>query len=107
MSVQIGDKTTDTSGETPVTNYVGNADITGDIYGGSALGTVNTNTDNKTEVKLYSGKIIGNVYGGGFGQLKDETNNIDEAKADVKGNVTVLVDGIAMKVEKNSSNDDK
>ena len=55
-------------------NYSGSATIYGDVYGGSALGNVNTihtsNTNgayNKTAVNLYRGTIDGNVYGGGLG----------------------------------------
>ena len=52
--------------------YSGSATIYGDVYGGSALGTVNTDhsgggTYNKTAVNLYGGTIDGNVYGGGLG----------------------------------------
>ena len=54
--------------------YSGSAVITGDVYGGSALGNVNTihtsntgNAYNKTAVNLYGGTIDGNVYGGGLG----------------------------------------
>ena len=52
--------------------YSGTAMIYGSVYGGSALGTVNTDhhnggTYNKTTVNLYGGTIDGNVYGGGLG----------------------------------------
>lgn len=48
----------------------------GDLYGGSALGSVNTNADNKTTVNVYNGTIeapnlsdgvYANVFGGGLG----------------------------------------
>ena len=58
--------------ETP--NYVGYAQITGDVYGGSAKGTVNSadnvnaTTDSYTKVNFYGGAITGNIYGGGEGQ---------------------------------------
>lgn len=53
-------------------NSTAGATIYGDVYGGSALGTVNTDhsgggTYNKTAVNLYGGTIDGNVYGGGLG----------------------------------------
>ena len=43
-------------------NGVGNSTVTGDIYGGSAFGTVNN-----VEVNLYKGSVR-NVFGGGKGQ---------------------------------------
>ena len=45
----------------------------GDLYGGSALGSVNTNGANQTTVNVYNGTIAGtgtlpgNVFGGGLG----------------------------------------
>ena len=41
--------------------------IYGDIYGGSAQGTVNTNSSNTTTVNILDGSITGDVYGGGLG----------------------------------------
>lgn len=61
--------------------------INGDVYGGSALGKVNTNTDNTTKVKLTGGIIHGDAYGGGLGARG--------IAADVNGNVTVTLDGTA------------
>ena len=83
--VNIG---TDESG-TPV----GYANITGDVYGGSAKGKVNshlvseveTATGGVTEVNLYGGTISGNLYGGGLG--------VAEHAADVYGLVKVKVIG--------------
>lgn len=72
------------------------ATIYGDIYGGSALGTVNTNHTenqnnayNKTAVNLYGGTIDGNVYGGGLGD--------DNTEAIVYGDVDVFQYGAALK----------
>ncbi|MBR4302774.1 MAG: chitobiase/beta-hexosaminidase C-terminal domain-containing protein [Bacteroidaceae bacterium] len=61
--------------------------VYGDVYGGSALGTVNTNTSNTTVVNLTGGIIHGDAYGGGLGD--------SETEADVNGNVTVTLDGTA------------
>ena len=61
--------------------------IYGDVYGGSALGTVNTNTTNKTLVNLTGGLVHGDAYGGGLGD--------SDTAADVNGNVTVTLDGTA------------
>ncbi|MBR1903317.1 MAG: chitobiase/beta-hexosaminidase C-terminal domain-containing protein [Bacteroidaceae bacterium] len=74
-------------------NYVGFANITGDVYGGSAKGKVNshlvssveTATEGKeTQVNLYGGTINGNLYGGGLGD--------GSHAADVYGPVTVNVE---------------
>ena len=72
------------------------ATIYGDVYGGSALGTVNTNHTenqnnayNKTAVNLYGGTIDGNVYGGGLGD--------DNTEAIVYGDVDVFQYGAALK----------
>ena len=72
------------------------ATIYGDVYGGSALGTVNTNYTenqnnayNKTAVNLYGGTIDGNVYGGGLGD--------DNTEAIVYGDVDVFQYGAALK----------
>ena len=44
-------------------------EVFGDIYGGSALGNVNTNGSNSTEVTVLNGVVNGNVYGGGLGNV--------------------------------------
>ena len=59
--------------------------IYGDVYGGSAQGDVNKSTSDLTKVWIKKGTIVGDVYGGGFGDA-DQT-------ALVKGNVQVIVDG--------------
>ena len=101
------------AGTAPAHNYVGYANITGDVYGGSAKGTVNLKTDNSsvntysytnpedeeetltaacyTQVNLYGGTISGNLYGGGLGE-DNESPAVDHA-ADVYGPVTVNVEG--------------
>ena len=67
--------------------------IYGTIYGGSALGSVNTNTDNLTKVWLRSGTVGERVYGGGLGQK----NGVDGATSDiaalVNGDIQVIDDG--------------
>lgn len=63
----------------------GTAVIYGDVYGGSALGDINDNTEDKTQVIVYSGTVNGSVYGGGLGDASNA--------AAVKGNVEVLVGG--------------
>ncbi len=71
--------------------------IYGDVYGGSALGTVNTNTSNTTAVNLKGGLVHGDAYGGGLG-------NSDTA-ADVNGNVTVTLNRTAFTLA--TTTDDK
>ena len=71
--------------------------INGDVYGGSALGKVNTNTDNTTKVNLTGGIIHGDAYGGGLGD--------SETAADVNGNVTVTLNGTAFTLA--TTTDDK
>ena len=90
VTVNIGEDT----GTSSAHNYVGYANITGDVYGGSAKGKVNSHlensvetatTDKETQVNLYGGTITGNLYGGGLG---DATY-----AADVYGPVIVNVEG--------------
>lgn len=64
--------------------------IYGDIYGGSALGSVNSNTADTTKLNLYKGKIYGNAYGGGLGD--------SVTAALVYGTVKVLLDGAAFNI---------
>ena len=78
-------------GGTVNVNINGNSTITGDVYGGSAKGKVNTTdgssltTDAVTNVTVSGGTINGDVYGGGLG---DNTY-----AADVYGPVTVTTSG--------------
>ncbi|MBR5480286.1 MAG: chitobiase/beta-hexosaminidase C-terminal domain-containing protein [Bacteroidaceae bacterium] len=80
-----------------VTVNIENGTIYGDVYGGSALGKVNTNTENTTTVNLKGGIIKGDAYGGGLGDSTTE--------ADVNGNVTVTLNGTAF--ELTTTTDDK
>ena len=45
----------------------GDVTVFGDVYGGSAMGTVNDATSDNTTVSLYKGTIYGGIYGGGYG----------------------------------------
>jgi len=73
----------------------------GDVYGGSALGKVNTATTSSdvywTTVNFFNGTIHGNVYGGGLGYAEvingylNPTPTNDPIPAVVKGNVQVNV----------------
>ncbi len=85
------------------TSVAGNVDITlgdsngnyptvyGDVYGGSALGSVNNSTSNHTYITMNDGLIHGDIYGGGLGD--------NATAANVKGNVSVTVNkGVAENV---------
>ena len=89
VTVNIGTKSDD---QTPV--YTGNATINGHVYGGGALGNVNTSkpandlvfdATKTTAVNLYKGTINGDAYGGGLGNAG--------TAAYVGGDVNVLLDG--------------
>ena len=53
------------------TASAGGPTITGDVYGGSALGSVNTNTGNHTKVTVNDVTSAGNIYGGGLGDSEN------------------------------------
>ena len=93
--VNMGAKT----GEAPSITYSGTGVVQGDVYGGSALGKVNTTTDKTTTVNVYGGTVNGSVFGGGLGQVAvaaDPGNNIEAKSAIVaenQGNTTINVEG--------------
>jgi len=62
----------------------------GDVYGGSALGNINTDNSNTTTVNILNGQIEGDVYGGGLGQ-KDGVNGTGDIEAKVWGIVHVNI----------------
>ena len=97
VTVNIGTKSND---ETPV--YTGTATINGNIYGGGALGNVNTSkpaselvfdATKKVDVNLYRGTINGDVFGGGLGQKTGENGAESDILSYVGGDVTVTLDG--------------
>ncbi len=47
--------------------------IYGDIYGGSALGSVNDQATDITTVEFLNGTLTGNIFGGGMGDAGDAT----------------------------------
>ena len=59
VTVNVGDANAASAAATPT--------IYGDIYGGSALGTVNDAVADLTTVNFNNGTIHGNIYGGGLG----------------------------------------
>lgn len=77
-----------------ITVIIGNAQSTtpviwGDVYGGSALGSVNDATTDITKVWLKKGTVMGSIYGGGLGN--------STYAASVNGSVQVVVDGGTIK----------
>ena len=98
----------------------GGATINGHVYGGGALGSVNTSkpesvlvfdTEKKDSINLYKGTITGNVYGGGLGQKNGENGATSDIESFVGGDVTVTLDGAKLVTtftgEKTESNDDR
>ena len=71
----------------------GTATVTRDVYGGSAKGAVNTNTDNTTKVNLWKGTVNGDVYGGGLGDKASMGEGHADIAAVVNGNVRVNLNG--------------
>ena len=69
------------------------ATIFGDVYGGSALGTVNDATSDHTYVTLNAGTIYGSLYGGGLGDLASLGVGHSNVAANVNGPVAVKVYG--------------
>ena len=80
--------------EVTIGNGVGGPTIYGDVYGGSALGTVNNttaavNSSKHTYVTLNKGTVHGDLYGGGLG----EKTNTTDIPAKVWSPVTVNIYG--------------
>lgn len=74
---------TRTNGDVTVT--IAGATVSHDVYGGSALGQVNSDANDATTVNILSGSVLGNVYGGGLGQAGQATYG------QVNGEVTVNI----------------
>ncbi|MCR4829250.1 MAG: hypothetical protein K5864_07305 [Bacteroidales bacterium] len=70
--------------------------VYGDVYGGSALGSVNgtsANTDYHTYVTMNKGTIYGSLYGGALGQRNGINGATSNIVANVYGPVKVKVYG--------------
>ena len=93
MTIQGGKvATVHGGGYGPATKVNGNIDlaisdgqVTGDVYGGSAKGTVNTNTSNHTNVTLSGGTVGGNLYGGGLGDSENAAHVLGKVKVQMTG----------------------
>ena len=81
VTVTIGDGTTPT--------------LYADVYGGSALGQVNNDSDDLTKIDFKNGYLHGNIFGGGKGQVADPEASpaIPGIAAIVNGDVEVAVSG--------------
>ena len=64
------------------TSATDSATVNGNVYGGSALGSVNTNNSNTTVVTMNKALVNGNLFGGAFGN-----------GAQVRGYITVNILG--------------
>ncbi len=90
--------------------------INGHVYGGGALGSVNTSkpesalvfdATKKVDVNLYKGTIHGNVYGGGLGrQAVTGPPAVAAVESFVGGDVTVKLDGAAFHLATTTLKDD-
>ncbi len=67
-------------GPATATSWTGLPLIYGNVYGGSAFGCVNTNSDNSTTVSFLNGTLHGNLYGGGLGRKEEGSLAAIEAK---------------------------
>ncbi len=60
--------------------------IGGDVYGGGALGKVNTSSNNNTTtITVNAGTIDSNVYGGGLGAKNGAAANVGTVTVDING----------------------
>lgn len=91
--INFGQTMWDESGETPVEIHDENLNLYGDLYGGSALGNVNTDDDNTTTIHIDNGTIHGNTYGGGLGDKASLGAGHTDVEAKVFGKVYVIVGG--------------
>jgi hypothetical protein len=78
-------------GPATATSWEGLPLIYGNVYGGSAFGNVNTNSDNTTTVSFLNGTLHGNLFGGGLGRKADEENGVTAIEAKVLGKVFVSI----------------
>ena len=81
----FGNETT-TSGNIGVT--LNGTTVYGDLYGGSAMGSVNGSTDHTTTLTISSNTLNGTIYGGGQGDVEGETGH-SNVTATSNGNVTI------------------
>ena len=61
-------------------------DVYGDLYGGSALGSVNASTSNTTTINISSNTLHGTIYGGGKGDLASLNGEGESSHSNVTAN---------------------
>ena len=76
-------------GPATATSWTGLPLIYGNVYGGSAFGSVNTNSNNSTNVSFLNGTLVGNLFGGGLG--RKEAGSVTAIEAKVFGKVFVSI----------------
>ena len=75
---------TSTTGNISVT--LEGTDVYGDLYGGSALGSVNASTSNTTTINISSNTLHGTIYGGGKGDLASLNGEGESSHSNVTAN---------------------
>lgn len=96
-TTRVGQDVTVTIGKAAATD---GPTIYGDVYGGSALGSVNGTTASDTyhtNVTMNAGTVNGSIYGGGLGQRNGVNGATSDIEANVYGPVTVTINGGALK----------
>ena len=83
VTVNVGQYDADATGD----KISGSTEVTRDVYGGSALGSVNDAVTDLTTVNILSGNLSGNIFGGGLG----EAGAANVAKGQVNGTVIVNI----------------
>ena len=78
-----------------------NPTIYGDVYGGSALGSVNNSTSDLTKIDFLNGTLHGSVYGGGLGVKEYALDGNGGPVLDAHGVVTYDADSTAAVVKGN------
>ena len=76
------------------TSWTGLPVIYGNVYGGSAFGSVNYvegGTTSTTKVSFLNGTLHGNLFGGGLGRKADEQGGVSAIEAKVYGKVFVTI----------------
>ena len=89
----LGSSTTTTGdiGVTLGTDASTGTTVYGDIYGGSALGSVNASASNTSTVTLTSATLYGSVFGGGKGDNASEGDGHSDVTATSNGGATVNI----------------
>ena len=74
-------------------NSTGGPTIGGSVYGGSALGSVNSQGQGTVDLTVNNGAITGNIYGGGQGSSSDSATVYGDITVDISGGSVANVYG--------------